>query len=92
MKLIHRWQNIGSQKQQFYLAKSTSLPKDEKTKESENIGKCPTGCGEFEIQLHYLLCKHTAMITAQENEKAVLVGSMSWMYELLLLPCSNGYQ
>ena len=58
VQLMHNWQNVGSQKRKFRDAR-LKLNSDNPlnpTEEEVNCHKCPDGCEEEEISLHYLEC------------------------------------
>jgi hypothetical protein len=75
VKLMHNWQNTGSQKRQFSTSHSTSHQLC-----SEILGitkpdaefRCPLGCGHAEIPFHYMHCTSDMMMTAREQGIATL--------------------
>ena len=66
LQLIHNWQHIGSQKQQFLKSKyNDNTPRDEDemtliTKEIARAGQCPYQCGHVETYQHYMICTNAA--------------------------------
>ena len=59
VKLMHNWQNTGRQKGRIRDARirlDTDTPKTP-TAEEESCHLCPDGCGEEEMELHFLHCR-----------------------------------
>ena len=78
IKLMHGWQNTNSQKMKFYDAKNTKKVDwtEEEITRRNNIGKCPTGCGKCEEQLHYIKCDNEKMLQKQMEEQIRLRKAM----------------
>ena len=69
LKLLHGWQNIGSQKGKIRDARlrlDTDRPL-EPTIDEVNCHLCPSGCGEKEDELHFLHCPEGSEVTKREE-------------------------
>ena len=61
IKYIHGWQYAGRKQQQIRESKinsksNTSINKEEQLQEVSKAVLCPDGCGQLELQHHYLIC------------------------------------
>ena len=63
-KMMHGWQNTGTQKKVILESKKTY---DEWDEDVETVIQCPM-CKQPEQQLHYTLCSHETMITMRTKE------------------------
>jgi hypothetical protein len=67
VKLLHNWQNTGTQKGRMRDARLNLGSENQKTPtiEETSCHLCPDGCGEEEVDLHYLSCPKEDAKTAR---------------------------
>ena len=69
LKMLHGWQNIGTQKGKIRDSR-LKLDSDqplEPTIDEVNCHLCPSGCGESEVELHFLNCPVPSKVKEREN-------------------------
>jgi hypothetical protein len=75
VKLMHNWQNTGSQKRQFSTPQSNSHQSYSEVlglKQTDREFRYPLGCGHAEVPFHYMHCTSDMMMAARDKGIATL--------------------